>query len=202
MTEQNKLLDTTIGNRVYNNFVKITDWLINGTNSQHKLPPAVQSFLDTYNAQTAQVQELTNLVTSLQQTVVTLREENSQLRIALQTTQNAVETVVNHIQGTQQIEQPQQVHQEPVPQPAPEPVAQPEPQPVASAELIDLDSLDATPAPQPVAQPAPQPVAQPAPQPTVTSEQVKVSAEAIGAGQLDAASFAQLDADINKLLES
>ena len=159
---------TALLDRMYNNFVKITDWMIKGKESKYPLPKALSWLFTTTETNEQAIAELTALVTTLQQNLV--EKEQS-----LQTLQNKLALQDKTLQALQQI------LAEPV---APAPVA---PAPVAPApvapvidELVDLDDV-ATPA-------------------SPNEQAIQVSAEAVGAGQLDPANYQALDAEIASLL--
>lgn len=154
---------TALLDRMYNNFVKITDWVIKGKESKYPLPKALSWLFTTTETNEQAIAELTALVTTLQQNLV--EKEQS-----LQTMQNKLALQDKTLQALQQI------LAEPV---APAPVA---PAPVAPVldELVDLDDVT-TPA-------------------SPNEQAIQVSAEAVGAGQLDPASYQALDAEIASLL--
>ena len=149
---------TALLDRMYNNFVKITDWVIKGKESKYPLPKALSWLFTTTETNEQAIAELTALVTTLQQNLV--EKEQS-----LQTMQNKLALQDKTLQALQQI--------------LAEPVA---PAPVAPAldELVDLDDVT-TPA-------------------SPNEQAIQVSAEAVGAGQLDPASYQALDAEIASLL--
>lgn len=144
---------TALLDRMYNNFVKITDWVIKGKESKYPLPKALSWLFATTETNEQAIAELTALVTTLQQNLV--EKEQS-----LQTLQNKLALQDKTLQALQQI--------------LAEPVA-----PVID-ELVDLDDV-ATPA-------------------SPNEQAIQVSAEAVGAGQLDPASYQALDAEIASLL--
>lgn len=157
---------TALLDRMYNNFVKITDWMIKGKESKYPLPKALSWLFATTETNEQAIAELTALVTTLQQNLV--EKEQS-----LQTLQNKLALQDKTLQALQQI------LAEPV---APAPVA---PAPVAPVidELVDLDD-----------------VATPASPNEQAIQAIQASAEAVGAGQLDPASYQALDAEIASLL--
>ena len=159
---------TALLDRMYNNFVKITDWVIKGKESKYPLPKALSWLFTTTETNEQAIAELTALVTTLQQNLV--EKEQS-----LQTMQNKLALQDKTLQALQQI-LAEPVAPAPV---APAPVA---PAPVAPAldELVDLDDVT-TPA-------------------SPNEQAIQVSAEAVGAGQLDPASYQALDAEIASLL--
>ena len=156
---------TALLDRMYNNFVKITDWVIKGKESKYPLPKALSWLFTTTQTNEQAIAELTALVTTLQQNLV--EKEQS-----LQTMQNKLASMDSALQRLQ-------TPTEPV---APAPVA-PIPEPVIE-ELVDLDDVT-TPA---------------TPDTSPNEQAIQVSAEAVGAGQLDPASYQALDAEIASLL--
>lgn len=157
---------TALLDRMYNNFVKITDWVIKGKESKYPLPKALAWLFTTTETNEQAIAELTALVTTLQQNLV--EKEQS-----LQTMQNKLASMDSALQQLQTPAEP--VAPAPI---APAPVA-PTPEPVIE-ELVDLDDVT-TPA-------------------SPNEQAIQVSAEAVGAGQLDPASYQALDAEIASLL--
>lgn len=172
---------TALLDRMYNNFVKITDWVIKGKESKYPLPKALSWLFTTTETNEQAISELTALVTTLQQNLV--EKEQS-----LQTIQNklaSMDSALQRLQTPTEPAAPTPVAPTPV---APTPVA---PAPVAPApvapvieELVDLDDVT-TPA---------------TPDISPNEQAIQVSAEAVGAGQLDPASYQALDAEIASLL--
>ena len=160
---------TALLDRMYNNFVKITDWVIKGKESKYPLPKALSWLFTTTETNEQAITELTTLVTTLQQNLV--EKEQS-----LQTMQNKLASMDSALQQLQTPTEP--VAPTPVAPIAPAPVA-PTPEPVIE-ELVDLDDVT-TPA-------------------SPNEQAIQVSAEAVGAGQLDPASYQALDAEIASLL--
>ena len=162
---------TALLDRMYNNFVKITDWVIKGKESKYPLPKALSWLFTTTETNEQAITELTALVTTLQQNLV--EKEQS-----LQTLQNKLASMDSALQRLQT--PTEAVTPTPV---APTPVA---PTPVAPVieELVDLDDVT-TPA---------------TPDTSPNEQAIQVSAEAVGAGQLDPASYQALDAEIASLL--
>ena len=205
MTDQTKLSEkvtTTLLDRMYNNFVKITDWVMKGKESKYPMPKALAWLFDTTEQNTNEVAELKQLVTTLQSNLIEKEQRISQLDTALQNVNGVLKQLVD-LANAPQTQNP--VASEPVtpaPQPAPAPVE-------VTEELVDLDDVESTEPPsggvsavpktgeQVVAQTAPS-----APQPAVSPNEqaIQVSAEAIGAGNIDPASYQALDAEIGALL--
>lgn len=195
-TQISEKVTTTLLDRMYNNFVKITDWVMKGKESKYPMPKALAWLFDTTESNANEVAELKQLVTALQQNLVKKEQRISQLDTALQGVNAALKQVVDAVNAQHQqapaITQTQtEVVSEPLvvatpaPQPAPTPVEVVE-------ELVDLDDVANE-------QVAPAPVAsQPAVSPNEQS--IQVSAEAVGAGNIDPASYQALDAEIGALL--
>lgn len=169
---------------MYGNFVKITDWLIKGKQSQHAMPAPFAALFDTVElvqAQQTVIAEQNNVIGGLQQR---LAQQGGRIA-ALETTLQAVNHTLTQLVEIANAQAQQQV---PVQQPV---QAQQAP---ATEELADLGA---------VTQPAQQPAQQPAPvqQAVSPNEQaIQVSAAAVGAGNIDPASYAALDAEIDALL--
>ena len=147
---------------LYNNFVKMTDWLLKGKQSQHPMPAPYEALFNAaelVQGQQATITEQNNLIGGLQQ-----RLAQQDGRIA------ALETTLQSVNATL----------------------------VQLVELANAQAQQATPAP--VAQQAtPAPVAQPAAV-SPNEQAIQVSAAAVGAGNIDPASYAALDAEIGALL--
>ena len=194
-TQLSEKVTTTLLDRMYNNFVKITDWLVKGKESKYPMPKALAWLFDTTESNANEVAELKSLVGTLQQNLVQKEQRISQLDTALQGVNAVLKQVVDAVNAQHQqapatfAPQTQNpVASEPVvtaPQPAPAPA------PVVE-ELVDLDDVASE-------QVAPAPVA---PQPTVSPNEqaIQVSAEAVGAGNIDPASYQMLNAEIDALL--
>ena len=215
-TQISEKVTTTLLDRMYNNFVKITDWVMKGKESKYPMPKALAWLFDTTESNQSEVAELKNLVGTLQQNLVKKELRIAQLDTALQGVNTALKQVVDAVNAQQQQQAPATFApqtQNPV---APEPVVttpapQPAPAPVEVVdELVDLDEVmsgnadlvvsgnaDLVTGEQVVAQTAPV-----APHPTTSPNEqaIQVSAEAIGAGNIDPASYQALDAEIGALL--
>lgn len=190
-TQISEKVTTTLLDRMYNNFVKITDWVMKGKESKYPMPKALAWLFDTTESNQSEVAELKNLVGTLQQNLVKKELRIAQLDTALQGVNAALKQVVDAVNAQQQAPAtfaPEPIVTTPAPQPAPAPA------PVIE-ELVDLDEVVT--GEQVVAQTAPS-----APQPAVSPNEqaIQVSAEAIGAGNIDPASYQALDAEIGALL--
>ena len=195
-TQISEKVTTTLLDRMYNNFVKITDWVMKGKESKYPMPKALAWLFDTTESNQSEVAELKNLVGTLQQNLVQKEQRLAQLDTALQGVNAVLKQVVDTVNAQHQqapaITQTQtEVVSEPLvvatpaPQPAPAPVEVVE-------ELVDLDDVvNEQVAPAPVAS---QPVVSP------NEQAIQVSAEAVGAGNIDPASYQALDAEIGALL--
>ena len=201
-TQISEKVTPTLLDRMYNNFVKITDWVMKGKESKYPMPKALAWLFDTTESNQSEVAELKNLVGTLQQNLVEKELRIAQLDTALQGVNAALKQVVDAVNAQQQ-QAPEPIVTTPAPQPAPTPVE-------VVDELVDLDDVvsdnadlvvsgnaDLVTGEQVVAQTAPV-----APQPAVSPNEqaIQVSAEAIGAGNIDPASYQALDAEIGALL--
>lgn len=197
-TQISEKVTTALLDRMYNNFVKITDWVMKGKESKYPMPKALAWLFDTTESNQSEVAELKNLVGTLQQNLVKKELRIAQLDTALQGVNTALKQVVDAVNAQQQQQHqqaPEPIVTTPAPQPAPAPVE-------VVGELVDLDDVlsgnaDLVTGEQVVAQTAPS-----APQPAVSPNEqaIQVSAEAIGAGNIDPASYQALDAEIGALL--
>ena len=199
-TQISEKVTTTLLDRMYNNFVKITDWVMKGKESKYPMPKALAWLFDTTESNQSEVAELKNLVGTLQQNLVEKELRIAQLDTALQGVNTVLKQVVDAVNAqhqqapatfapqTQNPVAPEPIVTTPAPQPAPAPVEVVE-------ELVDLDDVvsdnaDLVTGEQVVAHPATSP----------NEQAIQVSAEAIGAGNIDPASYQALDAEIGALL--
>ena len=214
-TKISEKVTTALLDRMYNNFVKITDWVMKGKESKYPMPKALAWLFDTTESNQSEVAELKNLVGTLQQNLVEKELRIAQLDTALQGVNTVLKQVVDAVNAqhqqapatfapqTQNPVAPEPIVTTPAPQPAPAPVE-------VVDELVDLDevmsgnadlvtaeAMSKAKGEQVVAQTAPV-----APQPAVSPNEqaIQVSAEAIGAGNIDPASYQALDAEIGALL--
>ena len=197
-TQISEKVTTTLLDRMYNNFVKITDWVMKGKESKYPMPKALAWLFDTTESNQSEVAELKSLVGTLQQNLVQKEQRIVQLDTALQGVNAVLKQVVDAVNAQHQqapatfAPQTQNpVVSEPV---APQPAPTPAPVVEVVEELVDLDDVTGE---QVVAQTAPV-----APQPAVSPNEqaIQVSAEAVGAGNIDPASYQALDAEIGALL--
>lgn len=198
-TQISEKVTTALLDRMYNNFVKITDWVMKGKESKYPMPKALAWLFDTTESNQSELAELKNLVGTLQQNLVEKEQRIAQLDTALQGVNTVLKQVVDTVNAQHQQAPatfaPEPVVTTPAPQPAPAPVEVVE-------ELVDLDDVvsdnaDLVAGEQVVAQTAP------VVPPTAASpneQAIQVSAEAIGAGNIDPASYQALDAEISALL--
>lgn len=205
-TQISEKVTTTLLDRMYNNFVKITDWVMKGKESKYPMPKALAWLFDTTESNQSEVAELKNLVGTLQQNLVKKELRIAQLDTALQGVNTVLKQVVDAVNAQQQAPAtfaPEPIVTTPAPQPAPAPVEVVE-------ELVDLDDVlsgnadlvvsgnaDLVTGEQVVAQTAP---VVPHPATSPNEQAIQVSAEAIGAGNIDPASYQALDAEIGALL--
>lgn len=160
-----------------NNFNKIVSWLIKGTESEHKLPPAVASFLEDYAGVKQRADEnakalatALELVEQLNKTLAEQSEQNNALKghvADLITKVNAIEVAENKPKTRKKAE------------PKAETVAEPEKQ--ASAETIT---------PAETTQPAS----------ATTQDEVSLTAEAVGAGEIGTVGLGELASMIDNVL--
>lgn len=193
-TQISEKVTTTLLDRMYNNFVKITDWVMKGKESKYPMPKALAWLFDTTESNRSEVAELKNLVGTLQQNLVKKELRIAQLDTALQGVNTVLKQVVDAVNAQHQ-QAPEPIVTTPAPQPAPAPVEVVE-------ELVDLDDVvsgnaDLVTGEQVVAQTAP---VVPHPAASPNEQAIQVSAEAIGAGNIDPASYQALDAEIGALL--
>ena len=186
-TQISEKVTTTLLDRMYNNFVKITDWVMKGKESKYPMPKALAWLFDTTESNANEVAELKQLITTLQQNLVEKELRIAQLDTALQGVNTVLKQVVDAVTAQHQ-QAPEPIVTTPAPQPAPAPVEVVE-------ELVDLDDVvsdnaDLVTGEQVVAHPATSP----------NEQAIQVSAEAIGAGNIDPASYQALDAEIGALL--
>lgn len=197
-TQISEKVTTALLDRMYNNFVKITDWVMKGKESKYPMPKALAWLFDTTESNQSEVAELKNLVGTLQQNLVKKELRIAQLDTALQGVNTALKQVMDAVNAQQQAPAtfaPEPIVTTPAPQPAPAPVEVVE-------ELVDLDDVvsgnaDLVTGEQVVAQTAP---VAPHPATSPNEQAIQVSAEAIGAGNIDPASYQALDAEIGALL--
>ena len=214
-TQISEKVTTALLDRMYNNFVKITDWVMKGKESKYPMPKALAWLFDTTESNQSEVAELKNLVGTLQQNLVKKELRIAQLDTALQGVNAALKQVVDAVNAQQQQAPatfapqtqnpvvPEPVVTTPAPQPAPAPVE-------VVDELVDLDdvmsgnadlvtaeAMSKAKGEQVVAQTAP---VVPHPATSPNEQAIQVSAEAIGAGNIDPASYQALDAEIGALL--
>ena len=193
-TQISEKVTPTLLDRMYNNFVKITDWVMKGKESKYPMPIALAWLFDTTESNQSEVAELKNLVGTLQQNLVDKELRIAQLDTALQGVNTVLKQVVDAVNAQHQ-QAPAPIVTTPAPQPAPAPVEVVE-------ELVDLDDVvsdnaDLVTGEQVVAQTAP---VVPHPATSPNEQAIQVSAEAIGAGNIDPASYQALDAEIGALL--
>ena len=179
------------------------------------MPKALAWLFDTTESNQSEVAELKNLVGTLQQNLVEKELRIAQLDTALQGVNTVLKQVVDAVNAqhqqapatfapqTQNPVVPEPVVTTPAPQPAPAPVE-------VVDELVDLDevvsdnadlvtaeAMSKAKGEQVVAQTAP---VVPHPTTSPNEQAIQVSAEAIGAGNIDPASYQALDAEIGALL--
>ena len=160
-----------------NNFNKIVSWLIKGTESEHKLPPAVASFLEDYAGVKQQADEnakalatTLEIVEQLNKTLAEQAEHNAALKghvADLITKVNALEVAESKPKSRKKVETKAET------------VAEPEQQ----------ATVEATPPAQDV-QPAS----------ATTQDEVTLTAEAVGAGEVGTVGLGELASMIDSVL--
>ena len=170
-----------------NNFNKIVSWLIKGAESEHKLPPAVASFLEDYAGVKQQADETAKalataleLVEQLNKTLAEQAEQNATLKghvADLITKVNAIEVAESKPKSRKKVETKAET------------VAEPEQQATAEATPPAQDVQPATPPAQDV-QPAS----------ATTQDEVTLTAEAVGAGEVGTVGLGQLASMIDSIL--
>ena len=160
-----------------NNFNKIVSWLIKGAESEHKLPPAVASFLEGYAGVKQQADEnakalatALELVEQLNKTLAEQAEQNASLKghvADLITKVNAIEVAESKPKSRKKVETKAET--------------------VAEAE--QQATVEATPPAQDV-QPAS----------ATTQDEVTLTAEAVGAGEVGTVGLGELASMIDSVL--
>ena len=215
MSEQNlsPKVTPTLLDRMYNNFVKITDWVVKGKESKYPLPKALAWLFDTTESNANEVVELKQLVTTLQNNLVQKEQRITALDGALQNVNATLKQLVDlanaqHQQApatfAPQTQNP--VVSEPV-APALQPTPTPAPVEVVD-ELVDLDDVASTEPSSGGMSAVPNTGEQsqnasltPSTQVSPNEQAIQVSAAAVGAGNIDPASYQALDAEIGALLK-
>ena len=160
-----------------NNFNKIVSWLIKGTESEHKLPPAVASFLEDYAGVKQQADEnakalatALELVEQLNKTLAEQAEQNAALK-------GHVADLITKVNALEVAET----------KPKPRKKAEPKAQTVEEAEQ------------QSPAEPTP-PTQDVQPASATTQDEVTLTAEAVGAGEVGTVGLGQLASMIDSVL--
>lgn len=156
-----------------NNFNKIVSWLIKGTESEHKLPPAVAAFLEDYAGVKQQADEnakalatALELVEQLNKTLAEQAEQNAALKghvADLITKVNAIEVAGSKPKSRKKAE----------------PKAEPEQQAPAEDTPPAQDGQTAS---------------------ATTQDEVTLTAEAVGAGEVGTVGLGQLASMIDSVL--
>lgn len=176
-TQISEKVTTVLLDRMYNNFVKITDWMMKGKESKYPMPKALASLFDTNERNQSEITELKQLVTTLQQNLIEKEQRLTAMDSTLQGVNATLKQVIETVSNAPQ--------QPPVADTTPEPAPQPTIIPVDD-ELVDLDDVADSAVPLQQASP--------------NEQAIQVSAEAINVGNLDPVSYAALDAEINNIL--
>lgn len=179
----NKVNSTTL-DTMYNNFVKMTDWLIKGKASHHAMPAPYARLFDSAELVQEQQQIITeqnNVIGGLQQRLASADGRITALETTLQAVNQTLAQIVELVNAqtlTTSVAQDAEITMTNS-EPAVKPIAPVEPELV----LADLDTATAE-----VLTVSP------------NEEAIQVSAAAVGAGNIDPASYAAIDAEIDKLL--
>lgn len=196
----NPLLDNATGAVVYNNFVKIADWLIKGTDSEHKMPPALGALFSSAAEGKAGSANAAAAISAIQQHMTAMLAAQDAQKNAINqliATVTALQGVVAELQAS--VNSAGQAPSAPVVEPAAETMQlhTPEPAPASIPAMPDLGAFGAPVAPQ-------QAPEQPAPQPTLAGDagtsEVELLAAKVDAGDLNPAALQALDAEIAKLM--
>lgn len=225
MSEQNlsPKVTPTLLDRMYNNFVKITDWVVKGKESKYPMPKALAWLFDMTEQNTNEVAELKQLVTTLQSNLIEKEQRITALDGALQNVNVTLANFISRLeQGDISVMNSQAVTgvalqtQNPV---VSEPVAPtPQPAPVVEVtdELVDLDEVvsdnadlvASTEPPSGGVSAVPNTGEQsqnasltPSAQVSPNEQAIQVSAAAVGAGNISPESYQALDAEIGALLK-
>ena len=214
MSEQNlsPKVTPTLLDRMYNNFIKITDWVVKGKESKYPMPKALAWLFDTTESNQSEVAELKSLVTTLQSNLIEKEQRITALDGALQNVNATLANFINVMNSqavtgvTPQTQNPA-VSEPVVATPAPQPTPAPAPVVEVVDELVDLDDVASTEPPSGGASAVPKTGEQsqnasltPSDQVSPNEQAIQVSAEAVGAGNIDPASYLALDAEIGALL--
>lgn len=225
-TQLSEKVTPTLLDRMYNNFVKITDWVVKGKESKYPLPKALAWLFDTTEQNTNEVAELKQLVTTLQNNLVQKEQRITALDGALQNVNTTLANFISRLEQGDISAMNSQAVTGVTPQAqnlvVPDPVVtSPAPGEVTD-ELVDLDEVVTDNQPPsvgmgavpntgeqsqnasltPSVQVSPKQGSQVEPvRPVSPNEQaIQVSAAAVGAGNIDPASYQALDAEIGALL--
>ena len=160
-----------------NNFNKIVSWLIKGTESEHKLPPAVASFLEDYAGVKGRADEnakalatALELIEQLNKTLAEQTEQNSALK-------GHVADLITKVNALEVAETKPKARKK----------AEPKAETVAEAEQ------------QAPAEPTP-PAQDVQPASATTQDEVTLTAEAVGAGEVGTVGLGQLASMIDSVL--
>lgn len=172
----NPLMDPATGTTVFNNFVKITDWIIRGTGSEHPMPAGLASLF----AAADDAKNAVDVATAVQRS-------NSEIIGHIDNIKAAFNQMAQTIAEMQQVIAAQQGVIESLSGAPQQPVQQPH------MQLADLGEAVAT-AQQ--AQPTPTDAG------SAGTQTIEVLAADIDAGDLNPEALAALDAEIAKLMNT
>lgn len=195
---------------MFNNFTKMTDWVINGEESQYPMPAPYKALFEgarLVKEQQTLIAEQSQVIADLQEKVIKFNAKSETADKAISNLNEVVQSLLTAVKEQADTiaklnEQLEKVQAEPTPRkrkakaekvepvsettPAvtPEPSVTPEPVMV----LADLDSVVSTPAPA-VATPV-----------SPMEQTIQVTAQQVNAGELDPTSYQALDSEIASLL--
>lgn len=210
-----KVTDQTL-DIMFNNFTKMTDWVINGEESQYPMPAPYKALFEgarLVKEQQTLIAEQSQVIADLQEKVIKFNAKADTADKAISNLNEVVQSLLTAVKEQADTiaklnEQLEKVQAEPTPRKrktkaekvepvsettpvtTPEPVS--EPIPVATPEpvmvLADLDSVLSTPAPTEATPVSPM------------EQKIQVTAQQVNAGELDPTSYQALDSEIASLL--
>lgn len=204
-----KVTDQTL-DIMFNNFTKMTDWVINGEESQYPMPAPYKALFEgarLVKAQQTLIAEQSQVIAGLQETVIKFNAKAETADKAISNLNEAVQSLLTAVKEQADTiaklnEQLEKVQAEPTPrkrktkaektEPVSETTSVTTPEPVATPEpvmvLADLDSVVSTPAPSVATSVSPM------------EQAIQVTAQQVNAGELDPTSYQALDSEIASLL--
>lgn len=198
-----KVTDQTL-DIMFNNFTKMTDWVINGEESQYPMPAPYKALFEgarLVKEQQVLIAEQSQVIAGLQKTTIELNGKVETADKAISNLNEVVQSLLTAVKEQADTiaklnEQLEKVQAEPTPrkrktkaektEPVSETTSVTTPEPVMV--LADLDSVVSTPASS-------------AATPVSPMEQaIQVTAQQVNAGELDPTSYQALDSEIASLL--